>query len=135
MSMTAVPVMALVRVQVPDGIDPGLVEAEVTRSICLQDETPMSAEVIALPARGTNRTVGQGRHEFVALLSAAQDTEADVLARVAQKALRKGIRRRFGTDTSAKLRAGLSGPELAAGWQSVRGEPVELWAGPDIVDS
>ena len=52
MSMTAVPVMTLVRVQVPDGIDPGLVEAEVTRSICLQDETPMSAEVIALPPAG-----------------------------------------------------------------------------------
>jgi hypothetical protein len=117
--------MAVLRVKVPVDADPGVVQAELTRAFWKRS---VAAELVALPAVRTARrpaTTGLRQQGFIALLcpSPSRPRGERKLTRVTQKAARKGLRRRFGPDATARVRLARSDTEVAAGWWSLRGTP------------
>ena len=117
------PVMAVIRLEVPDDADPHILEAVLTRAICGASKLPLTAEVTLLPSWRRKARCGMRRHAFVALLGSSTAVGAGDLIRTAQKAARAAVRERFGSIASAKVRPVSSGPELLAYWCSVRGTP------------
>ncbi|MCO1655575.1 hypothetical protein [Pseudonocardia humida] len=121
--MSADPVMAVLRVRVPADVDPGVVEAELTRAFWKRSVT---AELALLPSLEPAARVGEGglrQHGFVAVLRAARPRGERKLTGVAEKAARKRLRRAFGPESNARVRLVRSGGETAAGWRSMRGTP------------
>ncbi|WP_214404743.1 hypothetical protein [Pseudonocardia lacus] len=122
--MSADPVMAVLRVRVPDDVDPAVVEAELTRAFWKRS---VAAELVLLPPAGfpSPRCVRSGlrQHGFIAVLSTREPEEGNRLTGVAQKAARKRLRRRFGPRATARVRLARPGPELEVGWFSMRGTP------------
>jgi hypothetical protein len=120
----AEPVMAVVRVRVPVEVDPHVLAAELTRAIW---ERSVAAELVSLPAAATShrrgRDSGMRRYGFVAVLRGDRPRRDGKLARVAEKAVRKRLRHRFGSTATAQV--GLPGSDTAvlAGWCSLRGTP------------
>lgn len=112
------PVMAVLRVKAPAQVDPHVLAAELTRAICT---APMSVELTPLPAWRPS-TKRMRKHGFVAVLCATTGCSTEV-ARAAEKAARKAVRRRFGPDARAEVRPVLDPAELDAYWCSVRGDP------------
>jgi hypothetical protein len=123
--MSSDPVMAVLRVRVPADADPGVVQAELTRAFW---ERSVAAELVLLPAvRSARRLTDTGLRQqgYIALLcsSPSRPRGERKLTRVTQKAARKGLRRRFGPEASARVRLASSDTEVAAGWWSLRGTP------------
>jgi hypothetical protein len=121
--VSADPVMAVLRVKVPAGIDPGVVQAELSRAFWKRSIT---AELALLPAvRSTRRLTDAGLRQqgFIALLCPSEAKGERKLTRVVEKAARKGLRRRFGPEATARMRLAHSDDEVAAGWCSLRGTP------------
>ncbi|GAA1265394.1 hypothetical protein GCM10009609_30730 [Pseudonocardia aurantiaca] len=117
------PVMAVVRVKAPADIDPHVLEAELTRAIHWYSSRPMTAEVALLPTWRRRTKGGMRRHGFVAVLCAPTAGNAGELTRVAQDALRKSLRKRFGAAATAKVRPARSSDEIDTYWCSLRGTP------------
>jgi len=116
-------VMAVVHVKAPAGLDPYVIEAELTRAICSDRKRPMSAELtLAADVRPVRRH-GLLRHGFVALLSVGGPELPDDLQRRLQKVTRKALRRRFGPEVSARVTLGMNDAVAGAAWCSVRGTP------------
>jgi hypothetical protein len=115
--------MAVLRVQVPADADPGVVQAELSRAFW---ERSITAELALLPVvRSTRRLaeVGLRQQGFIALLCPSGPKGERKLTRVVEKAARKGLRRRFGPEATARMRLARSEDEVAAGWCSLRGTP------------
>lgn len=117
------PVMAVIRLEVPDDADPHVLEAVLTRAICGAAKLPLTAEVTLVPSRRRKARCGMRRHAFVVLLGSSTTACAGDLIRTAKKASRAAVRERFGSTASAKVRPVRTGPELLAYWCSVRGTP------------
>lgn len=118
--MAADPVMVVLRVKAPAEVDPHVLGAELTRAICT---APMTAEVAVLPSSRPRTKRGLRRHGFVAVLSAPEARSALELTSAVEKVLRKVLRRKFGSASSAKVRSARSPDEVDAFWCSVRGTP------------
>jgi hypothetical protein len=123
--MSSDPVMAVLRVKVPADADLDVVQAELTRAFW---ELSVAAELVALPVvRSARRLADTGlrRQGYIALLcpSPSRPRGERKLTRVTQKAARKGLRRRFGPEATARVRLARSDSEVAIGWWSLRGTP------------
>ena len=116
--------MAVVRVRVPTEVDPHVLAAELTRAIW---ERSVAAELVSLPAgaasRRRGRDSGMRRYGFVAVLRPDRPRRDGKLARVAEKAVRKQLRRRFGSTATVRVGLPETGAAVLAGWCSVRGTP------------
>jgi hypothetical protein len=117
------PVMAVVRVKVPADVETGVLEAELIRAMWKRS---VVAEFALLPSSWAGRSGSMRRHGFVALLCAGRPQADDELAAVTQKAVRKVLRRRFGSSCRAKVRLARQEAEVKTAWLSVRGSPCRL---------
>jgi hypothetical protein len=116
------PVMAMVRVTAPAGVDPHVLQAELTRAVCAG---PMTAELTMLPSWRRPKD-GMRQLGFVAILRASTGKDAAKLARAAEKASRKALRGRFGSAVKARIRPVGTAAEITTFWYSVRGTPRRL---------
>lgn len=117
------PVMAVIRVEAPAGVEAHSVEAELTRALHSHEKRPVTVELSLADGTGPWPRSGPARYAFVAVLTTAgRAAPAELAARV-EKVARKAIRRRFGRPAAARVRTELSDAEAGAYWHSVRGTP------------
>lgn len=116
-------VMAVVRVEAPEGVDATTVEAELTRALHAHRKRPMTVEFSLADGTGPWPRRGPVRYAFVAVLTLAGSTVPDRLARKIEKVFRKALERRFGKPAVARVRTDMTDAEAGAYWFSLRGTP------------